>query len=186
MSVQADPPLPLSTSSEVVTIAAPRMWSRPPGSPSNDGPAICKGAAIERLPELAICSRRVLPSSSLPPMWFAASDARGRSMLDRPEIAAKTFLNQGRVGNRYRPATIAVCYGGTAAGVGCRRGKPRARRGRLEAGSGCIRRRDGRPLAIVLTCVAGNASLRTVVRHVRPKPQIRFPLDSAATLIAAM
>jgi hypothetical protein len=92
-------------------------------------------------------------------------------MLDRPEIAAKTFLHQGRVGNRYRPATIAVCYGGTAAGAGCRRGKPRARRGRLEAGSGCIRRRDGRPLAIVLTGVAGNASnLRTVVRHVRPKP----------------
>jgi hypothetical protein len=92
-------------------------------------------------------------------------------MLDRPEIAAKTFLHQGRVGNRYRPATIAVYYGGTAAGAGCRRGKPRARRGRLEAGSGCIRRRDGRPLAIVLTGVAGNASnLRTVVRHVRPKP----------------
>jgi hypothetical protein len=57
--------------------------------------------------------------------------ARGPSMLDRPEIAAKTFLHQGRVGNRYRPATIAVCYGGTAAGAGCRRGKPRARRGRL-------------------------------------------------------
>src|SRR5450755_4881886 len=56
-----------------------------------------------------------------PPFDDLRVDARGRSMLDRPEIAAKTFLHQGRVGNRYRPATIVVCYGDTAAGAGCRR-----------------------------------------------------------------
>jgi hypothetical protein len=52
-------------------------------------------------------------------------------MLDRPEIAAKTFLHQGRVGNRYRPATNAVCYGGTAAVRRMSARQTARRRGRL-------------------------------------------------------
>jgi hypothetical protein len=113
----------------------------------------------------------------------AVAFSPGRAAVRRPAhpTRADAQCSTGRRSPRRRFCTKAesatdivprqVCYGGTAAGAGCRRGKPRARRRRLEAGSGCIRRRDGRPLAIVLTCVAGNASnLRTVVRHVRPKP----------------